>query len=102
MENREELSSDSIVKRNSQQAFSKIDNEIVMLNISEGEYLTLNEVASRIWELIENPIAVNLIVKELLKEYDIDESICQQDTLLCLRDFQDKGILISENDRESS
>jgi hypothetical protein len=54
-----------------------LNGEKVMMNIETGQYFALNEVASRIWELIEGPIIVNEVINSLLKEYDIDNKSCE-------------------------
>lgn len=54
-----------------------LNGEKVMMNIETGQYFVLNDVASRIWELIQEPIAVNEIIGNLLKEYAIDDKTCE-------------------------
>lgn len=54
-----------------------LNGEKVMMNLETGQYFVLNEVASRIWELIESPILVNEVINSLLKEYDIDNNNCE-------------------------
>ncbi|MDF1572513.1 MAG: PqqD family peptide modification chaperone [Bacteroidales bacterium] len=94
----EKLSVNSVVQRNPAQEFSKIDEEIIMLNVNKGEYYALNDVASRIWEMIDTPVQVNDLLNKLIEEYEIDTQTCQQDTLRCLEDFRNKSIIIIENE----
>lgn len=54
-----------------------LNGEKVMMNLETGQYFVLNDVASRIWELIESPIIVNEVINSLLKEYDIDNKSCE-------------------------
>ncbi|MEQ8156859.1 MAG: lasso peptide biosynthesis PqqD family chaperone [Clostridiaceae bacterium] len=54
-----------------------LNGEKVMMNFESGQYFVLNDVASRIWELIESPIIVNEVINSLLKEYDIDNKSCE-------------------------
>lgn len=54
-----------------------LDGESVMMDIDKGKYYNFNSVGSRIWELIEKPIAVKEIIAQLLKEFDIDEKKCE-------------------------
>lgn len=82
------------IKRDPLQVFSKIDNEVIMLSLKEGNYHSLNEVGARIWELIEQSIDVNTLVSTLLKEYNISNSICEKETLDLLNDLYEQGLII--------
>lgn len=54
-----------------------IDGEIAMMNIEKGKYYGFNDVASRIWEIIDKPINVKQIIEKLLCEYDVEEEVCK-------------------------
>lgn len=56
---------------------SKIKDEIVMVNVKQGNYYALNPVATRIWEIIESPSTIAEITDTLLSEYEIDRSTCE-------------------------
>ena len=58
---------------------SKIKDEIVMVNVSQGNYYALNPVASSIWDIIETPHSVIEICDKVLIEYDIDEETCNKE-----------------------
>jgi hypothetical protein len=63
-------------KRNRDNIASKIQDEIVMVNVKHGNYYTLNPVATSIWELLETPRSRDEICDQLLEEYDIDRETC--------------------------
>lgn len=61
---------------------TKIDEEIVLMSISQGEYVSLDEVASRIWELLKTkPQDLDSLCMALQEEFDIDSDTCRNDTL---------------------
>lgn len=66
-------------KRNQDNISSKIQNEIIMVNIQQGTYFALNAVASRIWELIKSPQSIDAICSHLTNEYDIEPEACRQE-----------------------
>lgn len=72
---------------------SKIDNEVVMMSVDQGEYYGLDETGSRIWEMIEEPVSVNDLVRMLIDEFDVSFEECQKDTLDFLNDLNAKGLL---------
>ena len=91
------ISIHSVIHRDPDQEFSKIDEEIIMLNVNKGEYYALNDVASRIWEMIDAPVQVNELLNKLIQEFEVDTETCKKDTLKCLEDFRSKSIIIIEN-----
>lgn len=88
------LTVDSIVQRDHTQSFSQIDNEIVMLSIKKAEYYAFNEIASMIWQLIDEPIPIRNIVASLLREYDVSKDMCFKHTIEYLQDLQSKQLII--------
>ncbi len=91
-----EITLESVVQRDPGQEFSMIDDEVVMLSLKNGEYYALNSVASRIWEIIEQGTAVKQITEILMKEFEVDEETCLNDTLECLYDFREKELITEE------
>ena len=69
------------VKRNDEVVEAIIDGETVMMDIESGNYYGLDLVATRIWQIIESPLAIQDICSQLLAEYDVSEKQCQQDVI---------------------
>lgn len=84
---------ESVIQRDPTQVYSFIDNEIVMLSLNEGQYFALNEVASKIWTLIDKPIKVKSLITLLLADFDVERKECESDTLSCIKDFEAKSLL---------
>ncbi len=93
MNKREEITLTSVVKRNPDLLFSKMDNEVVMLSTENSEYYGLNSVGSRIWEMMEQPVNVDKIIGKLLKEYDVERQQAETDILLLMAELKSKKIL---------
>ncbi len=88
----------TIVGRNLEQEFTRIDNEVVMLSQTNGEYYALNEVASRIWEILDEPVKVQNIIQQLMDEFEIGHDVCSDQTIQLLNELYEKSlILIIEN-----
>jgi len=85
------------VKRNNDVFANEIDGEAVMMHIQTGKYYGLDEIGSRIWELMEHKIQVKTIIEQLLKEYDVSEQQCKTDVINLLNELkQNELIEISE------
>ncbi len=65
--------------RNQETVSGQIDDEIVMVDIEKGSYFALNAVATRIWELLEQPLTLDSLRDRLLTEYDVTPEQCQAD-----------------------
>jgi hypothetical protein len=88
------LTLDSVVQRNPKLVASQMDGEVVMMSIDDGAYYGLDEIGSRIWELMEIPVKVNSILVSLLEEFEVEKEECVTDTLEFLNDLMDKNLLL--------
>ena len=68
---------DTIINKNLEIEDTDLDGEKVMMDLDKGEYFMMNEVGSRIWEIISKPINVKDIIETLRSEYEVDEETCK-------------------------
>ena len=85
----------------SRQISCELSDETVILNLEDGVYYGLNSIASRVWELVQQPRTVREIRDSLLAEYEIEESTCTQDLLDLLGQLQ-RWKLIESGDGNGS
>ncbi|MDR2037957.1 MAG: lasso peptide biosynthesis PqqD family chaperone [Bacteroidales bacterium] len=85
---------DQLIQRQPEMVFSRIDEEVVMMSIETGEYYGLNPVATRIWELLENPLTFDTLIDALLQEFDIDRDTCCEEVESFLKKLQEKRLII--------
>lgn len=90
------ISLDTVINKNLEIDDTDLDGEKVMMNLDKGEYFMMNEVGSRIWEIISEPMDVKNIVNSLRKEYEVDEETCK-DTVIEFLGRLDNANLISIN-----
>jgi hypothetical protein len=57
---------------------AQFDQVRVLLN-DDLEYLGLDEVGQRIWELLDRPRTLSGLVDALTEEYDVSEADCTRD-----------------------
>jgi hypothetical protein len=89
------LSSTSIVQRSDGFVHAEVDNEVVALSIDRGTCYGLNPVGSRIWKIIENPVAIDDICSRLMAEYDVDAATCERQVLDLLEELRSEGLIKS-------
>ena len=65
--------------RNPNLLSSLIDEDLVMMDESQGYYFSVNSIGKDIWQLLEAPISYSDLLTALTNMYDIDEMQCQRD-----------------------
>lgn len=81
------MSPTAMVVVSQDQVSSDLAGESVILNLKSGTYYGLNEVGSRVWELIQEPKTVQDIYDSILQEYDVEVQTCQRDVQTLLNDL---------------
>lgn len=79
--------------QNNEIVFSKMDDEIVMMNLEKGEYYGISPVGSRIWELLETPQTVDDICRTLCEEYAVTLEQCTEEVLSFITQMKGKNII---------
>jgi acetylornithine/succinyldiaminopimelate/putrescine aminotransferase len=72
---------------------SDMDGEKVMLNIANGKYYNLGQIGGYIWELISAPISVEQLVTALMKEFDVEQEVCEEQTKVFLNHLLEEKII---------
>ncbi|HSG40441.1 MAG TPA: PqqD family protein [Thermoanaerobaculia bacterium] len=62
---------DTIVQVRSDVLFRQLGDEIVALDLESGKYYGLNEVGSRVWDLLQTPRPLGAVQEALLQEYEV-------------------------------
>ncbi len=83
----------SIVVTNKHAIFADLTGEGVILDPDAGMYYGLNQVGSRIWELIQEPARVSDVRDVILAEYEVEPGQCECDILALLQDMATKGLV---------
>lgn len=71
---------------------TSIQGERVILNTETGKYFALNEVASRIWELIQVPNSLGAIAQTLVSEYKVELAQVESDAQLVIDELVAMGL----------
>lgn len=83
---------DSILVRDTGLATADLDGQAVILSLQAGAYLSLNEVASEIWQLLSEPCRVGEIFDALSRTHDVDEATLSRDVLPFLQGLIDRRL----------
>ncbi|MBS1780551.1 MAG: PqqD family protein [Bacteroidetes bacterium] len=82
------------LSRGDQYIFNEVDGEIVMMNITTGLYVSLNETAKQIWNMLEKPQPLSAVVDALSVEYNVTREQCEKDVLPFIEQLLERGIAI--------
>ncbi len=63
-------------KRNAKTISGRLHDELIMMDIEQGKYFSLNPVATRIWDLLAEPATIEEICSVLTEEYDVSDEQC--------------------------
>lgn len=92
MENR---SSDQRTKytRNSKTISGRLHDELVMMDLEQGKYFSLNPVATRIWDLLEKEKTLDELCALLTEEYDVESNQCMDEVRELLEEMEKLGLV---------
>ena len=77
---------------------ANVNNELMMLNIEQGAYYSLDPIAAEIWELLQQPAEVRDLVTGLQKRYAVSAEQCLSDVLSFLEKLYTNGLILLDND----
>jgi hypothetical protein len=80
--------------RNSKTISGRLHDELVTMDLDQGKYFSLNPVATRIWDLLEKPVAMEVLCRVLMDEYEVNYDQCQADVGHHLDEMEKIGLLL--------
>jgi len=72
----------------------EVSGETVLLDLESENYFGLDEVGTRIWQLIKETNDLNTIYNTLLEEYEVPGERLQQDLNVLLSEIEGLGLII--------
>lgn len=82
--------------------FQQLDDEIVLLNLKNENYYSLDDVGARMWQLLAEHGEVATVVERLEQEYDTDGATLRRDLLELISRLQEAGLLTTESQATES
>lgn len=87
------LTLDSILLPNPNVIGRIVNDEAVLVIPEMGDVKVLNEVGSRIWELVDGSRSIRDISVMICQEFEVDQNIAEEDTLEFVNDILVKGLI---------
>jgi len=70
-----------------------LDGEAAILNLKDGVYYGLDPIGAKIWNSIQKTCLVDDLIEMILKEYNVDREICENDILELINELIDNGLV---------
>ena len=83
----------AIRKRSENFVETRIDDEILLVDLDGGELLSLSGTGCELWALIDGSRNEADIARALADRYDAEPSIVEDDVGLCLADLEAAGLV---------
>ena len=74
--------------------FRDLGGEAVLLNVSTGRYFGLDEMATRMWSLINSERCLAQVVDDLVEEYEVDRATVTDDLVGLVRELVEHSLLL--------
>ena len=87
------ISASAMVVRNEEPVSVEVENTVVMMSLDLGKYFGLNEVGSRIWELLKEPRAMGDLCASLQQDFDVDPDACHEEVSEFLVALAKEGLI---------
>jgi hypothetical protein len=87
-----------IVRPNQSLIVAKIDNDTVLLDLDTGVYFGLDEVGTRIWDLLCEGAIEDEIVDRLGEEYDAEPEQLRADLHDFVEQLHTRGLVLDSDD----
>jgi len=73
--------------------FTEVDDETVLMNVNTSAYFGLNEVATDIWQLLEDKTNFGTIISHLINKYEVAKEECEADVKVVLKQMVNNKVL---------
>lgn len=83
--------------RNSKTISGRLHDEMVMMNLEHGKYYSLNPVATRIWDLLEEPMDADALCSVLMNEFEVSPERCHAEIVEYLAEMLKIGLILEKN-----
>lgn len=73
--------------------FRELDGEAVLLNLQNEMYYGLDEVGTRMWQLLTTSDSVQAAMNTMIEEFDVTPDVLEKDVARMIKELQEHGLL---------
>ena len=71
----------------------ELEGETILLNLDTDTYHGLDDVGTRIWQLLNEHKTIGAVLNQMISEYDVSEDILRHDLIKLSNDLLEAGLL---------
>lgn len=86
------------MKQSPDVVFRDLDGEAVILDLESGTYFGLNEVGTRVWQLVGEGRSEAEIVGTLARDYDATREVIAHDVARLLEQLRGRRLVVPDED----
>ncbi|MFZ0429054.1 MAG: lasso peptide biosynthesis PqqD family chaperone [Acidobacteriota bacterium] len=83
----------TMIVRSEQLLTADMDDDLVIMSLKNNNYYSLDAIGKRIWQLIEQPVRVVDLCRQLTAEFEVEPVQCLEDVLQFLQALEDEGLV---------
>ena len=83
----------AVVSRGQNMICTETDDGVVILDIESGKFFQLNRTASRVWNLLEQPIPMPDLCNRLERDFAVDSQTCAEDVSSFISQLAESGLI---------
>jgi hypothetical protein len=86
----------TVVRASPDQLASAMPNgEVALLNLPQEKYYGLNPTGAQVWQWLQEPTMVSMLVEKMVAAYDVGADECRRDVLELLDGLQKAGLIVA-------
>lgn len=71
----------------------ELEGESVLLNLANENYHGLDDIGTRIWQLLKNDGNIENLITTIIAEYDVEEAIFRQDLTILIEQLLNQNLI---------
>jgi Coenzyme PQQ synthesis protein D (PqqD) len=71
----------------------RLDDEVVLVHLGTNQIYSLNATGGRYWELLEEGLGHEIIVRRMQQEFEVDEMTLEQEIASITADLRHAGLV---------
>ena len=71
----------------------ELDGEVIALNLETGTYFGLDLVATRVWQLLQEPARLSAVCDTMEGEFEVERATLERDVLALVDRLKEKGLV---------
>ena len=80
-------------RRSNKALFSEVGEDIVALNVDQGNCYGMEKVTAAVWNLLETPRTLDQLVSALIERYDVGADQCRAEVAELMETMASEGLI---------